>query len=63
MDLISSLFKEDTLATFTDTTIKHPLAYTLYFVYNDSTGAEQRQKGVVVFAPQSNTVLSSSINP
>ncbi len=58
-DIVS--FKQDTVANWTDTTIKHPVSYTLDFVYNDSTNAVKSKRGVVVFAPTGNTVLSSSI--
>lgn len=55
-------FKQDTVANWTDSTIKHPLSYTLDFVYNDSTGALKSKRGVVIFAPTGTTVLSSSIH-
>jgi hypothetical protein len=54
-------FKQDTLQTYSDTTIKHPLSYTLEFVFKDSTGTEQKRKGVVIFAPNGKSVLSSHI--
>jgi hypothetical protein len=54
-------FKQDTVANWPDTTIKHPVSYTLDFVYNDSTGAAKSKRGIVIFAPTGNTVLSSSI--
>ncbi len=54
-------FKQDTILNWPDTTIKHPVSYTLDFVYNDSTGALQSKRGVVIFAPIGNTVLSSTI--
>ncbi len=54
-------FKQDTVANWPDTTIKHPVSYTLDFVSNDSMGALKSKRGVVVFAPIGNTVLSSTI--
>ncbi|MBA4141307.1 MAG: hypothetical protein H0X70_12590 [Segetibacter sp.] len=54
-------FKQDTVTNWPDTTIQHPVSYTLDFVYNDSTGVLKSKRGVVVFPPTGNTVLSSSI--
>ncbi len=54
-------FKQDTLANWPDTTIKHPVSYTLDFVYNDSSSTLKTKRGVVIFAPEGTTVLSSSI--
>lgn len=58
-DIVS--FKQATVVNWPDTTIKHPVSYTLDFVYNDSTGAVKSKRGVVVFAPTGNIVLRSSI--
>jgi len=58
-DIVS--FKQDTVANWADTTIKHPVSYILDFVYNDPTGELQSKRGVVVFAPTGNIVLSSTI--
>ncbi len=54
-------FRQDTVAIWSDSTIKHPLSYTLDFVYHDSTGALRSKRGIVIFAPTGHTVLSSSI--
>lgn len=54
-------FKQDTVVNWPDSTIQHPVSYTLDFVYNDSTGVLKSKRGVVIFASTGNTVLSSSI--
>jgi outer membrane lipoprotein-sorting protein len=54
-------FKQDTLQTYTDTTIKRPLRYALDFVYTDSLGVVQKKKGVVIFTPDGNSVLNAQI--
>jgi hypothetical protein len=54
-------FKEDTLQTYPDTTIKHPLRYSLDFVYTDSAGVVQKKKGIVIFTPDGKSVLNSHI--
>ncbi len=54
-------FKQDTVFNWPDTTIKHPVSYTLDFVYTDSTDALISKRGVVIFLPTGNTVLGSSI--
>jgi hypothetical protein len=54
-------FKQDTLKTYTDTTIKHALRYSLDFVYTDSLGAVQKKKGIVIFTPDGKSVLNSHV--
>ncbi len=54
-------FKEDTLQTWTDSVIIHPIRYTLNFVYNDSVGNAQNSKAVVIFMPEGNAILRSEI--
>ncbi len=54
-------FNQDTVTNWTDTTIVHPISYTLDFVYNDSSGVLKSKRGEVIFPPTGNTVLSSSI--
>jgi hypothetical protein len=54
-------FKQDTVFNWPDITIKHPLAYTLDFAYLDSTATLISKRGIVIFSPTGNTVLSSSI--
>ncbi len=54
-------FNQDTLQTYPDTTIKHPLEYRLDFVYTDSTGKVVKKKGIVIFAPDGKSVLNSRI--
>ncbi len=55
-------FREDTLQTWTDSVIIHPIRYTLNFVYNDSVGYPQNNKAVVIFTPEGNAILRSEIN-
>ena len=54
-------FKEDTLQTWTDSVIIHPIRYTLDFVYNDSFGKPQNKKAIVIFTPLGNAILRSDI--
>lgn len=54
-------FREDTLKTWTDSVILHPIRYTLDFVYNDSVGNAQNKKAVVIFTPEGNAILQSKI--
>jgi hypothetical protein len=54
-------FKQDTVSNFSDTTYKKSLHYTLDFVYRDSANTLKSQRGVVIFAPGENTVLSTLI--
>jgi hypothetical protein len=54
-------FREDTLQTWTDSVIIHPIRYTLNFVYNDSTGNPQNSKAVIIFTPEGNAILRSEI--
>ena len=54
-------FKQDTLETYTDTLIKHPLRYSLDFTYTDSLGQVQKKKGVVLFTPDGKSVLNTQI--
>ncbi|HUS02979.1 MAG TPA: hypothetical protein VMY77_14675 [Chitinophagaceae bacterium] len=55
-------FREDTLSTFPDSAFKNPIRYTLDFVYNDSANVLQKKKGVVIFTPDGNSVISSGID-
>lgn len=54
-------FKEDTLKTWTDSVIIHPIRYTLDFVY-DSLGHPQNKQAVVIFTPEGNSIIRSGIN-
>ncbi|MEP6700604.1 MAG: hypothetical protein ABJA85_04790 [Bacteroidota bacterium] len=54
-------FQEDTLKSWPDSAVIHPIRYTMYFVYNDSTGGQQSKKAIVIFTPEGNEVLSSEI--
>lgn len=57
-------FNEDTLPTWTDTTVKQPIRYRLNFVYTDSTGAIQNKTGFAVFTPDGRSMLAAQItNP
>lgn len=61
-DVVS--FNEDTLPSWTDTTVKHPLRYNLHFVYTDTTGQTQNKTGFAVFAPDGKSLLTAQItNP
>ena len=53
-------FKEDTLQTWTDSVIIHPIRYTLDFNYNDSAGKPQNKKAIVIFTPSGNAILKSA---
>lgn len=54
-------FKQDTLESYSDTTIKRPLRYALDFVYTDSNGQLQNKKGIVLFTPDGKSVLKTQI--
>ncbi len=54
-------FKQDTVCDWQDIAIKHPVSYTLDFVYKDSTTSLISKRGIFIFSPTGNTVLSSSI--
>jgi hypothetical protein len=55
-------FKEDTLSSWTDSTFKRPLRYTIDFVYTDSTGAVQNKTGVVLFAPDGRSMITAQLS-
>jgi uncharacterized protein YcfL len=59
-DIVS--FKEDTLSSWTDSTFKQPIRYTLNFVYTDSTGVVQNKNGVVLFTPDGRSIITAQIN-
>jgi len=54
-------FHQDTLQSWRDSSFKHPLRYTLDFVYQDSTGALVKKKDVVIFSPTGDAILNSYI--
>lgn len=54
-------FKEDTLQTWPDSDFKHPIRYTLDFIYNDSANILQRKRGIVIFTPDGNSIINSEI--
>ena len=54
-------FKEDTLQSWTDSVVIHPIRYTLDFVYNDSIGNPQYKNAIVIFTPEGNAILRSEI--
>jgi hypothetical protein len=58
-DIVS--FKEDTLSSWTDSTFKQPIRYTLNFVYTDSTGVVQNKNGVVLFTPDGRSIITTQI--
>ena len=55
-------FREDTLSNFPDTTFKRPIRYTLDFVYKDSNNVLQKKKGIVIFTPDGNSIISTIID-
>jgi hypothetical protein len=55
-------YKEDTLASWTDTTFKRPIRYTLHFVYSDSTGAVHQQTGSVLFTPDGRSMITAQLD-
>lgn len=59
-DVVS--FSEDTLASWTDTTVKRPLRYNLNFAYTDSAGQVQNKQGYAMFAPDGKSLLTAQIN-
>lgn len=58
-DVVS--FKEDTLEASGDGAVKHPIRYTLNFVYKDPTGALVSKIGEVIFTPDGKSILHSQI--
>ncbi len=54
-------FKEDTLQTWTDSVIIHPIRYSINFNYKDSTGILQYKTGEVTFTSQGNAILRTQI--
>ena len=54
-------FKEDTLLTYSDTLVKKPLQYTLYFTQQDSSGQVQSHTGVALFTNHGNSLISAEI--
>ncbi|MGN6164511.1 MAG: hypothetical protein ACTHOF_08220 [Flavisolibacter sp.] len=54
-------FREDTLAAWKDSSIKHPIQYTLDFIYTDSTGILQQKTGHVLFTPNGKSILQTQI--
>jgi hypothetical protein len=55
-------FKEDTLASWTDTLFQRPIRYTLNVVYTDSTGAMQQRTGVVLFTPDGRSMITAQVD-
>ena len=54
-------FNEDTLQTYTDSNYRNPIRYTLDFVFDDSTGTQQKQRGIVLFTPDGKSIIHSEI--
>ena len=54
-------FRQDTLKTFTDSNIIHPIQYTLDIVFKDSSNTVRQKKGIVLFTPSANQVISCTI--
>jgi hypothetical protein len=54
-------FKEDTLLTYPDSIFKHPITYTLDFVYKDSANVLQKKRGIVLFTPDGRSIINSRI--
>lgn len=51
-------YKEDTLASWSDTIFKRPIRYTLDYVYTDSSGAVQQKTGAVLFTPDGRSMIT-----
>ena len=58
-DFNVTAFKEDTLS-WTDSTFKKPIRYSLDIEYKDSSGL-QKKTGYVIFTPDGKSVISSQI--
>jgi hypothetical protein len=54
-------FKEDTVRDYPDSAFKNPIRYSLDFVYKDSANQLQKKTGVVIFTPDGNSVISTTI--
>ncbi|MEJ7675495.1 MAG: hypothetical protein WKF59_23020 [Chitinophagaceae bacterium] len=54
-------FKEDTLQISPDSAFKHPIRYSLGFIYKDSAKVWQTKRGTVIFTPDGNSIINSFI--
>lgn len=55
-------FSEDTVKNIADSNFKMQIRYTLGIVYNDSNKVFQQKKGIVMFAPDGASVISTEIS-
>lgn len=58
-DFDITAFKEDTLTTWPDSNIKHPIRYTLNYKFSDSTNTLQSHKAEVIFAPDGHSIIAN----
>jgi hypothetical protein len=54
-------FREDTITTGQDSTLKTSIRYSLDFIYKDSAGVSQERTGHVLFTPDGKSILGSNI--
>lgn len=54
-------FSEDTVKNIPDSNFKTQIRYTLDIIYNDSNKVLQEKKGVVMFTPDGQSVISTQI--
>jgi hypothetical protein len=54
-------FKEDTLQSWPDPAFNNPIRYTIDFTYKDSAMVLQKKRGIVIFTPDGNSIISSGI--
>ena len=54
-------FHEDTVQIASDSNLKKQIRYTLDFVYEDSNKVFQSKKGIVMFTPDGQSVISTDI--
>ena len=54
-------FYEDTVQNATDSNFRKQIRYTLDFVYEDSNNVSQAKKGIVMFTPGGNAIITSQI--
>ena len=54
-------FHEDTVQIPSDPNLKKQIRYTLDFVYEDSNKVVQSKKGIVMFTPDGQSIISTNI--
>lgn len=55
-------FQEDTIKTLDDPDFKKQIQYSLDIEYLDSNKVLQKKKGIVLFTPDGQSIISSKIN-